>query len=458
MVNRRRRRGEAAEQKREDQSDLAAARQDAEGDDKVKQPWWNSLGPGLITGAADDDPSGIGTYSVTGAQFGYTLLWLVPLCTPLMIAVQGMCAKVSLVTGRGLAEVIKEHYGRPLLYISVALLVLANIINIYADLNAMADAMHMVFGLPDAVWLTVLTASLVASIIYVPYVKYVKVLKYLTLSLLAYVIVAFIPGVHLNVRQILLHFFVPSINLEPAMVLATVGFLGTTISPYLFFWQAGEIIEEEIAEGVSDQPGHRKTRVSGIEMRRMYTDTVIGMVVSQAIAFFIVVVTSATLHEKGTTNIETAQDAAKALLPLGHAAYGLFTLGIVSAGLLAIPTLAGSAAYAVSETFGWRYGLYRRFKRAKGFYITIAAMVILAFLLNFVHTISPVKGLLYSAALNGAVAPPLIIVLLLICNNRSIMREKTNGRWTNFFGWLTVVLMGIAAMVLLYMLLTGKVS
>ncbi len=414
------------------------------------------MGPGLITGMADDDPSGIGTYSVTGAQFGYALLWLVPVCIPLMIAVQEMCARVGLLTGKGLAAVIKEHYPRWLLYSCVSLLVGANVINIYADLNAMAASAQMLMGLSETFWLCAITVVLVLSIIYIPYIRYVQVLKWLCLTLLSYVVVAFIPGVGIDLKAITSHLFLPTWSSKTEFMLAAVGFLGTTISPYLFFWQAGEVVEEEIADGKADEPGHRTSRVTKHDIRKMHTDTTVGMIASQAVALFIVIVTAATLNASGKTDIETAQDAARALLPLGKSAYLLFTLGLLSTGLLGIPTLAGSAAYAVSETAGWKYGLYRRFTRAEGFYFTIAGMAVLGFLLNFVHRISPVKGLLYSAALNGVVAPPLVVVLLLICNNRRIVKHRRNGIWSNVFGWATVALMGLSSAFLIYAVVTGR--
>ena len=425
-------------------------------EDDVRKPWWKSLGPGLITGAADDDPSGIGTYSVTGAQFGYGLLWLVPVCIPLMIAVQEMCGRVGVVTGEGLAAVIKAHYPRWLLFGTVTLLIGANVINIYADLNVMAASAQMLFHGAFVVWLVLLTAVTVALQILVPYRVYVRFLKWLCLTLLAYVVVALMPAVHNDWGQIAHHFFVPSWSWKPEFLMTVVGFLGTTISPYLFFWQAGEQVEEEIREGYAVAPGARIKRASAEEIRALRNDTVIGMVASQVVTFFIVICTAATLHAKGVTDISTAQDAARALLPLGPAAYWLFTLGILGTGMLAIPTLAGSVAYAVSETFGWRYGLYRRFRRARGFYLTIAAAIVVGSLLNFVKSIHPVKALLYSAVLNGIVAVPLIVVLLLICNNRQIFGDRCNRPISNVLGGLAVLLMGAAAGFMLWAVATGK--
>lgn len=440
-----------------DQADLHDAHTQEPTCDERK-PWWKCVGPGLITGAADDDPSGIGTYSVTGAQFGYTLLWLIPVCIPLMIAVQEMCGRVGVVTGKGLAAVIKEHYPKWLLYGSVFLLIGANVINIYADLNVMAASAKMLFHGPFVLWLTLLTGVSIALQILVPYRVYVRLLKWLCLSLLSYVIVALIPSVHNNWGQIARHFVVPSWSWKPDFILTVVGFLGTTISPYLFFWQAGEEVEDEIVEGKADAPGHRLVRASDEDIRALRNDTIIGMVASQTVTFFIVICAAATLNAKGITDINTAQEAAEALKPLGASAYWLFTLGILGTGMLAIPTLAGSAAYAVSETFGWRYGLYRRFARARGFYMTIAAAVLIGYALNFVHSISPVKGLLYSAALNGIVAPPLIVVLLFLCNNRKVVGDRVNGKASNMLGWLTVLLMGAAAGFLIWAMATGKAS
>ena len=439
----------------EDQEDLNNARlQTSEND--IRKPWYKCVGPGLITGAADDDPSGIGTYSVTGAQFGYLLLWLIPVCVPLMIAVQEMCGRIGVVTGKGLAAVIKENYPQWLLYSVVFLLLGANVINIYADLNIMASSAKMLFHGSFTVWLTLITVVIITLQIRVPYRIYVKFLKWLCLSLLAYVVVALMPSVHNDWRQIFLHLVTPTWSWNPAFILTVVGFLGTTISPYLFFWQAGEEVEDEIAGGTADRPGHRIVKASAEEIRALRNDTVIGMVASQLVTLFIVTCTAATLNAKGITNIETAQDAAQALLPLGPAAYWLFTLGILGTGMLAIPTLAGSAAYAVSETAGWRYGLYRRFGRAKGFYLTIATIILIGYALNFLHSMSPIKGLLYSAALNGIVAPPLIVVLLLICNRRQIMGERCNGILSNVLGVLTVIFMGGAAGFLLWAIATGK--
>ena len=441
----------------QDREDLENAHEQEPIEDTTK-PFWKCLGPGLITGAADDDPAGIGTYSVAGAQFGYQLLWLTPVCIPLMIVVQEMCGRVGLITGQGLAAVIKKHYPKWLLYSAVVLLIFANVFNIYADFNVMAASAQMLFHGPFALWLTLLAALTVGAQILVPYRLYVRALKWLCLALLAYAVTALLPAVHNDWGQILRHLVIPSWSWKPAFLMTIVGYLGTTISPYLFFWQAGEEVEEEIATGKADRPGHRTTRVSEQEIRSMRADTIVGMVASQVVTFFIIICTAATLHAKGITDINTAQDAAKALLPLGKSAYWLFTLGILGAGMLAIPTLAGSAAYAVSETFGWRYGLYRRFQRARRFYITIAALLIVGYAMNFVQVLSPVKALFYSAILNGVVAVPLLIVLMLICNNPKIVKKRINGRASNMVGWLTVVFMGAAVAFMFWAMATGHAS
>src|ERR1039457_3471829 len=416
------------------------------------------IGPGLITGVADDDPSGIGTYSVAGAQFGYQLLWLAPVCVPLMIAVQEMCGRVALVTSKGLSAIIKEHYPKWLLYSVLLLQIGANTINVYADINIMAASMKMLFGLPFELWATVLTIGMVVAQITVPYKHYVNFLKYACLSLFAYVVIAVLPQVHVDWYSVVYHMVIPQWNSNPEYILTIVGFFGTTISPYLFFWQAGEQIEDDIADGHTDDAGNRASRIKRSEIRSVRSDTAVGMIFSQIVTIFIIISTAATLHVSGKTDINTAEDAARALLPLGASAYWLFTLGILGVGLMAVPTLAGSAAYAVAETAGWRNGLYRRFKSARGFYATIALVIVVGYLLNFVHAISPVKALLYAAVLNGLVAPPLIVVLLFICNNRKIVGKNVNGWLSNTLGVIAMVLMSLAGGLLIWLLCTGKVS
>ncbi|MFI5385049.1 MAG: Nramp family divalent metal transporter [Fimbriimonadales bacterium] len=422
------------------------------------KPWWKLLGPGVITGSADDDPSGIGTYSVAGAQFGYSMLWLCLICLPLMTVVQEMCGRIAVVTGKGLAGVLKDHYPRWLLYAALVLLFGANVINIYADLNVMAASMHMLVGGSEAGWLCGQTAAIILLMILVPYRLYARVLKYLCLSLLAYVVTALLPSVHNDWGAIAHHLFIPTWQAGTPFILTVVGFLGTTISPYLFFWQASEEVEEEVMAGTVRVPGKRLTPATKLEIKTLRFDTASGMLFSQLITFFIVICTAATLHQMGKTDIETAQDAAKALLPLGNLAYLLFTLGIIGTGWLAIPTLAGSFAYGLAETNGWKYGLYRRYGKAKQFYLTIAGVILLGLLLNFVHAINPVKGLLYAAALNGIVAPFLVVLIVLATNNKRIVGVNTSPRWASVLGWLTVVIMGSTSIILIWALLSGGVG
>jgi len=445
--------GESPAEQQIDEEDLIDARCEAI-DDKEKT-FLQKLGPGLITGVADDDPSGIGTYSVAGAQFGYGLLWLVPVCIPLMIAVQEMCGRIGAVTGKGLAGVLKENYPKWALFGAVFLLIGANVANIYADLNVMAASAQMLFGLPSHFWLAALTLTIILVQVFVPYHTYVKILKWLCLALLSYVVTAFWPSVHHDWGATL-RGFVPHWSTRPEFILTVVGFLGTTISPYLFFWQAGETVEDEIAVGSAVEPGRRTRRVTTSEIQAIRADTIIGMMASQVATFFIMICTAATLHATGKADINTAQDAAMALKPLGNIAYVLFTVGILGTGMLAIPTLTGSVAYAVAETMGWRYGLYRRFKRANKFYWTIIAVTLAGYLLNFYQKFSPIKALLYSAVLNAVVAPPLILLLLVICNNRKVMGEQSNRWASNVLGWLAAGLMGAAALFMFYALATGK--
>ena len=346
-------RREFRKRRTEDREDLANAHDPRIADSN--KPWYSVLGPGLVTGAADDDPSGIGTYSAVGAQFGYSLLWLVPLCIPLMIAVQEMCGRMATVTGNGLAAVIKLHYPKWLLFSCMGLLVFANVFNVFADLNVMAASSQMLFGIPFSVGIIFITLVLVATQILIPYRLYARILKWLCLALAGYAVVALMPGVKNDWKAIGTGLVVPKFEFKTDTVLGIVAFLGTTVSPYLFFWQAGQTVEEEIAGHRADSPGQRTTVATNQEFRNIRADTVTGMVASQLVAFFIVVAAAGTLHASGHTQISTAQDAAKALLPLGASAYWIFALCMIGTGLLAIPTLAGSAAYSVAETFGWNW-------------------------------------------------------------------------------------------------------
>ncbi len=411
----------------------------------------SALGPGLITGASDDDPSGIGTYSQTGAQFGYTQLWTALFTFPLMTAIQEICARIALQTGGGLADAIRKYYPKSVLYFCVALLFIANTINLGADLGAMAAAAQMLLGAPHLVWLIAITLLSIVLEIFVSYQRYARVLRYLTLSLFAYILVPFVST--LNWGQALRDTVIPTIQFNKDYLLNLVAILGTTISPYLFFWQASQEIEEEIGEGRTTVKS--RTGITRRELKWMRTDVIAGMLLSNVVTWFIIATTASTLFQHGITNIESAPQAAEALRPIaGDSAYLLFAVGIIGTGLLAVPILAGSAAYAVAETFKWHEGLYLKLRQAHGFYAVIAISTLLGFAMNFIG-VNPIQALYYTAVLNGIIAPPLLLIIMLIGNNRSIMKRKVNGRLSNTLGWITAISMTIAAVALLLTLGAG---
>ena len=409
--------------------------------------FFRALGPGFITGASDDDPAGIATYAQTGAQFGYTQAWTAVLTTPFMIAVQEMCGRIGLVKGRGLASVIGIKYGRKTLTIVMLILVATNTINIGADLGAMASSMQLIVGQSFVFWLLLMTASIVLLEIFVSYRTYAKYLKYLTLSLFTYVAAAFMA--HVDWRLVLQDSVMPRLTFSRGYLFNIVALLGTTISPYLFFWQASEEVEEEVLTGKLMEMDVGTPRVTKGDLGRLRLDTVIGMVFSNAIMFFIIVTAGATLHARGITNVETAAQAAEALRPIsGELSSLLFALGIIGTGLLAVPVLAGSASYAVAELFGWRSGLYRKFKEARGFYgiITIATVVGVA--VNFT-AIPPFTLLYYSAVLNGMLAPPLMFIIMRIASDSKVMGRHVNSFMMNVFGWTITIVMSMCAVALL---------
>ena len=406
-----------------------------------------SLGPGFITGASDDDPSGIATYSQTGAQFGLKQIWTCLFSLPFMIVIQEMCARIGMVSGTGLAGVMRKYSSKKLLFFSVTLLLIANTINIGADLGAMAAALQLLIPLPFIVLLLLITAGTLILEIFVSYHVYVRILKYFALSLLAYVVTVFL--VNLDWGKVVLNTFIPHITWSKDYILAIVAILGTTISPYLFFWQANEEVEEEIEEGKIAISGVGRPKISRRDIKKMRFDTVVGMFFSNLIAFFIIITTAATLNTHDITDIQTATDAAQALRPFGGTlAFILFTIGIVGTGLLSVPVLAGSASYAISEAFKWHAGLYRKLSQAHGFYGVITIATILGLLVNFLH-IPPFKMLFYTAILNGVIAVPLMVVILRIANNKRIMGEYINSWFSNLLGWaITLVMMGaVGAMV-----------
>lgn len=410
---------------------------------KKANEYWRLLGPGLTTGAADDDPSGIATYSQTGAQYGYSLLWLAPLTFPLMAIIQEMCARIGLVTGRGLADNIGRHFPRWVLYICTILLFVANTLNIGANLGAMAKGLQLViptahFGLAVA-FFAVLSLALQ---VFTAYEKYARYLKYLALILLSYVATALIvKGIDWSV--VLRATFHPSLTFSKEQIMLVCAILGTTISPYLFFWQTSQEVEEEILKGKTTV-ALRKAETTDQDLSHMRIDVWSGMFLSNIVMFFIIVTCAATLYSHGITTINTAADAAEALRPLaGNSAYLLFTLGMIGTGLLAIPVLAGSVSYALSESFNWDYGLYRNLKEAYAFYGIIIIAMLVGFAINFTG-LDPIKALIYSAVANGLVAPIVIILIVLISSSKKIMGNRVNHPVVTAIGWLVVVLMLVA--------------
>ena len=416
---------------------------------KIKS-FFKLLGPGFITGASDDDPSGIGTYAQTGARFGYTQLWLSLFTFPLMTAVQEMCGRIGLVTGQGLSGVIRRHYSKKLLYFAVTLLLIANTINIGADLGAMASSAQLIVGVPFIFWLIGMTALTLVLEIFITYKTYAKFLKYLTLSLFAYVIAAF--AIKQDWGTIIRSTLIPTISVNKEYLMNIVAFLGTTISPYLFFWQADEEVEEEIVENKIQAIGRGKPKITKRDIRFMRVDTIIGMFFSNFITFFIIITAASTLAVHGIRNIETADQAAQALRPIaGNFASVLFAVGIIGTGLLAVPILAGSASYAIAEAFRWKAGLYRKFNQAHGFYGVITIATIIGLLVNLTP-IKPFQMLYYTAIINGIAAPPLLLIILLISNNKKIMGNQVNSLGSNALGIIVIGVMTIAAAALLFSL------
>ena len=399
------------------------------------------LGPGVTTGAADDDPSGISTYSVTGAAFGYLPLWTALFSFPLMAAVQLMCARLGLVTGRGLAGVIRLHYSRWILWGACALLIVANVFNIGADLGGMAEATEMMTGIKSYYLTPFYTILIILLLFFSSYRHIARVLKWLTLVLFAYVITAFLAQP--DWWQVLRATFVPHVEWSSSFLATLVGILGTTISPYLFFWQASQEVEDERAHGratVEEREG-----ATDEELRVARRDVFIGMFFSNLVMYFIILTTAATLHAHGQTSIETAQEAAEALRPLaGNGAYLLFTLGIIGTGLLAVPVLSGSAAYAVAEAEQWEHdSLEDRPRLAPRFYGVLAIAMLLGLGLDFVG-FNAIKMLFYSAVLNGVLAPPLIVLVVLLTSNPKVMGNRTSSRPLRYLGWATAAIMTIA--------------
>ncbi len=421
------------------------------GEDYIKEgeQYIEKLGPGLITGAADDDPSGIATYSQTGAQYGTSLIWLAAWTFPLMAIIQEMCARIALVTGKGLAANIKHSYSKKILYACTIILFIANTLNIGADLGAMAKGFQLIIpSLPFFILVIVFGLLGLVLQIFIPYQKYSKYLKWLVISLFSYIATGLI--IHMNWSILLKDLIIPNITFSKTQILLITGILGTTISPYLFFWQTSQEVEQEISEGKTTV--HLRKGTNPQEIKEMRKDVWTGMFLSNLVMFFIIAVCASVLFKNGITNISTANDAALALAPFaGKWATTLFAVGIIGTGMLAIPVLAGSASYAISESFGWKEGLYRKLKEARAFYGIITISIIIGIIINFIG-IDPIKALIYSAIANGIVAPIILIFIVHISGNHKIMGHYKNSRLSNIVGWTTTILMGITAIAAIFSL------
>jgi len=413
---------------------------------KIKRGF-SILGPGLVTGASDDDPSGIATYSQAGAQFGLSTLWTALLTFPLMAAIQGMCARIGLVTSQGLTVTLKQHYSKPLLYTMLLFSFPAITLNIGADIEGMGAVANMLFPkIPVWVFCVVITSTLMFIIIKYPYQKIARILKWLCLSLLLYMVVPFM--VKQNWVAVAKNTFIPSIQLNKDSFSIIVAILGTTISPYLFFWQA--TME---AEGIAHSK--RSVIVNKRVLDDMKADVNIGMFLSNVVMFFIILTAGSILFPAGIKQINTVDQAAKALEPLtGRLTYLTFAVGVMGTGLLAIPVLAGSQSYMLAETFGWNAGLDKKFPQAKAFYISIIFSLLVGLSLDFLN-ISPIKALLYTAISYGLTAPIMIAIVMHIGNNKKIMKENTNSKLSNILGLITLLLMTVAAIALIYSLLVS---
>ena len=407
------------------------------------------LGPGLITGASDDDPSGIGTSSMAGASLGFVTLWAMTLTLPLMIVVQYICGKIGLVSGRGLAGVLKRHYSRTWLYPVVIGLIIANTINAGVDIAAIAAAINIFAPIPILALVFPVAGIILVVQVWGSYRLISKTFKWLTLTLFAYVGAALLAT--RNWGPVIKATFVPTFRYDNQYLTTLVAILGTTISPYLFFWQASEEVEEEINMGRKRL--RQRKGASNPELKSLMMDTVVGMILSNVVSYFVILASASTLHAAGRTNIQSASEAAEALRPVaGNAAALLFALGIVGSGFLAVPILTSSAAYAVAETFSFKYGLNEKPSRAKQFYIVIAVSTIVGVLINFVG-VNPITALFWTAVINGVLAPPMLLLIMLVARNKRVMGTRINNRVSNLVGWATTALLFLAA---LGMIITWK--
>ena len=411
------------------------------------------LGPGLITGASDDDPSGIATYSQAGASFGLGMLWMAMFQYPIMAVVQEMCARIGITEGDGLAFVMMKKYSKKVVLPIASLLLIANTINIGADIGAMGASIRLLIPqLPFLVPTLLFTGLILFAEIVIPYHKYVKILKYLTMSLFAYVITAMIVGG--TFEELFIASVVPHIEFTSEFAMMFVAILGTTISPYLFFWQTSQEAEEDLDKKKIKDIDVGKPDIAKKELKVMRADVAIGMLFSQLIMWAIIVTTAGSLHTHGITDIQTSDQAAKGLEPAvksfpnsGEISKVVFSLGIIGTGLLAVPVLAGSSAYALSDVFGWKQGLNKKFGQAKSFYVVIAASTLVGLWINF-SDIDPIKALVYAAVINGVTAVPILYTIMKIANDKKILENRVNGRFSNVLGWATVTIMGISVVVM----------
>ena len=412
---------------------------------KIKR-FWKMIGPGLVTGASDDDPSGIATYSQAGAAFGLATLWTSIVAFPLMAVIQQMCARIGLVTSQGLTGTLKKHYSRPLLYVMLLFSFPAIVMNIGADIAGMGAVGNMLFPSIDSMFFSVFfTLLLLGLIIYLPYQKIAKVLKYLCIVMLVYFVVPFL--YKQDFGEIVKATFIPTIRFDKEFMAIIVGILGTTISPYLFFWQASVEVEE-----MKNKSKH--VIVNKKILNEMKQDIDFGMTFSGFVMYFIILTAGTVLFKAGVHHIDTVEQAAMALKPLaGNLAYLLFAIGVIGTGLIAIPVLSGSLSYIFTETFGWEQGLDKKFHEAKGFYVIIAISLLLGLCMNYLG-ISPIQALIYTAVLYGITAPVLIAIILHISNNKAIMGKNVNSLWSNIFGTIALLIMSVAAIFLLYLQFT----
>lgn len=399
------------------------------------------LGPGLITGASDDDPSGIGTYTQAGASLGFATLWTAPLTLPMMAAVQFICAKVGMVCGMGLGGVLRKYYPRWVVYAALSLLVIANTINAGTDIGAIAAAINLLVPIPALALVVPIAAGIVALQVLGSYRLISRIFKWLTLTLFGYIVAAFLARPHWG--EVLKATVIPTIRFDHIYLMTLVAILGTTISPYLFFWQASQEVEEELNMGrvtLTEREGATDREIKFAEI-----DVNVGMVFASMVFYFVILASAATLHAAGKTNIQTATEAAEALRPLSSGATLLFALGLIGCGFLAVPVLTGSSAYAIGEAFGWNCGLSEKFRTAPRFYGIIIASTLVGMLINFLK-IAPVTALFWTAVINGVLAPPLLVMIMLVSNNRKVMGKRVNGKLTNIIGWSTAAIMSAAAL------------